>query len=272
VELLARSVAIGEELLKEDPSDVVTANDLVSDYQARGSRRVATDLPGALKDQQRSLELAQRLVNSGHTDPFSLRGLAFAHKKVGAILIKQNQLVEGAAHYEAARQLDERLVARAPNDPGARFDLTFTLSDMGLIAWRQRDTKRALELYLRVLEIREGLAREDAKNMRARWGIVSTCNYLQGIYRESGDWKTAVRYTERALEANQELLRADPKDVEAQAKSGWLHMEMGFDFAAGRRRGEAEEQYRTAMETGNALKARGAQELVKAAEAAIRKQ
>jgi non-specific serine/threonine protein kinase/serine/threonine-protein kinase len=271
-QLIDRMVRIGEAMVKEDGSDIEAANDLVASYQMRGSRLALDNPQAALADQERSLELGQRLVDGGHTDRRSLTALSFAHKKVGAMFIKLDRLPEAAAQYGAALELDERVLAMDPKNPAARFDITFTLSDTGFIYARQHEYKRALDLYQRVLEIREALARDDPRNMRARHGVASTCIYLGRIYHEQGDWKSAARYRERAIESIEVELRAAPDDVEVMTQRGWLYADLGQDYRKRGMAAEAAARFRAASEAADELKKRGADsgDLRKAADAGLK--
>ena len=270
--LIDRMIAIDQEMEKENPGNEEALGSLVAAYQMRGTTKALKDPEGALRDHQHSLEIAQRLVDTGHTKRADWSGLSFAHKKVGAVLIKLDRLEEAAQHYGAAMALDERLVAMDPKNPGPRYDLTFTISDTAFIYGRRHEYKRAIEMYQRVLEIREALSREDPQNVRTRHGVVSTNRYLAWNYRGAGDWKTAVRYREHAIEALDALLRIAPGDAEEQVLRGWLYLDLGEDYAAGKRREEEAAQYKRAAEIAGELKAKrvmGVEELEKAARRAV---
>ncbi|HKA00475.1 MAG TPA: protein kinase [Candidatus Solibacter sp.] len=258
--VMDRAIAIDEALLKDSPSGRNELMGTASAYQMRGSLRVSGDRDGALRDQQRSLELSQRVVDAGCQDERCLSTLSFAHKKVGGMLIRLERLNEAAEHYAAALKLDEGLLAKAPNDPVLRYDLTFALSDTGFIYARQHEYKRAIGLYLRVLEIRETLTREDPRNMRTRHGVVSTCNYLAGIYREQSDFQNAAAYRDRALKSNEVLVRAAPKEIDTAVQRADLYIDLGDDYKSGGKRAEADAAFRQAQEIAIELKARGATE------------
>jgi eukaryotic-like serine/threonine-protein kinase len=272
--LIDRSIRVDEELIGEDPADNATTLSLAASHQLRGSIVAVENIQAALSDQQRSLELAQRLLDGGDGSRNTLETLSYAHKKVGAVMIKLDRLQEAAAHYGAALELDQRLVAMFPNEPEVRYALTFTLSDTGFIYGRQHDYRRATGYYLRVLDMREAMVREDPRDVRARHGVASTCNYLAFLARDQHQWKTAVRWRTRAIETIEALLRMAPGDVEEEAQRGWYYVSLGQDFLEGSQRPEAAERFRTAAQIAEDLKARDAgraDELRKAASEGLSK-
>ena len=135
------------------------------------------------------------------------RNTMLAHKRLGAILLKEGRPTDALPHYTAALASDEARLAAQPNSTQARYDLSVTLVDLGITRAAIGDTATQLANLARALELREDLLRADPQNMRHRLGVVSVLQRLAGVLVRTGRPLQAQVHARRALG----LLRADDR-------------------------------------------------------------
>jgi non-specific serine/threonine protein kinase/serine/threonine-protein kinase len=169
----------------------------------RGTRG---DHDGARPLYEKAIRLYSALPPDMRAADDVIKGHNRALKRLGAILIVEDQLEEAERRYREALALEEALLARHPEDASIRYDMTFTQSDLGLIARKRGDLATALELYGRAREIRAAAVAADPKNVRALIGLASTHSNLGGVLYNSLRYDEALSHHREGLRRRRAIL------------------------------------------------------------------
>jgi tetratricopeptide (TPR) repeat protein len=144
------------------------------------------------------LDLERRYNDLNHSAPESLRSLALAHKKLGALYGVLKRYDECRREYEEALKIDEDRYAHAPS-PQAGLDLSYDYNDLGWVSIRQKSLDEALAFYRRGLDLREEAARADPADRRAMGALASSTERIGGLLHLMGDDRSAVETMQRAI-------------------------------------------------------------------------
>jgi eukaryotic-like serine/threonine-protein kinase len=222
-----KCLKLAEALYSQDPSNTTLMHALSLAYQDQA--QVLTrhnDLAGATTVQARGLDLAARLATAAPTASHQTL-LSAAHKRMGALLIAQQEFSPALANYQAALSLDESLLRAHPENANARYGITFTYSDIGYIYWKERNYNAALTNYRKVLGLREELAKADPHDARAINGVARTCGYLSDVLRDQNKPREALNYDLRRLAI---LQRQPVGDQELRVDIASTHWDIGDDY------------------------------------------
>jgi non-specific serine/threonine protein kinase/serine/threonine-protein kinase len=204
-ERFADAVRRLEQLHGDDPRLAAT---IAEGYMSLGYFRSARgDRAGAKAQYIEAVRRYAALPAALRIRDTTARGHAFALKRLGAILVTENQLDEAEKRYREALALDEAVVARNPGNAPYAYDLTFSLADLGLVARRRGDVSTAQAMYRRTLQIREDALAADPKNTRIMFGVVNAHGGLREVLRLAGRGAEAEVHQRAAL-ALLEQLRA----------------------------------------------------------------
>jgi len=196
-----RHLAVVERLERDHSSSPDVRRSVASSYFGLGYfRGIRGDQAGAKPFYRKSVAIYRSLPSAIINQDQNARGLAFSLKRLGAVLMTEQQLDEAERCYRDALALDEQVVARNPGNLGYEYDMTFGMSDLALIARRKGAPERAVALYEQGLAVRQRVADADPKNLRAAQGVASLHGHLAAAY---GD----LRQFDRQLAHRREQLR-----------------------------------------------------------------
>ena len=156
---------------------------LATSYSARGFYRTQRgDFAGAKNLYRKALSIFDALDHSRYGNADFRGQHAYALKRLGAILIKENSLDEAESRYRAALAIEDANVKSAPGDSTLRFDRTFTLSDLALILKRKKDYEHAAALYEEVLRTRGDALARDPESLSYIAMTANANRNLSGVY------------------------------------------------------------------------------------------
>jgi non-specific serine/threonine protein kinase/serine/threonine-protein kinase len=152
--------------------------------------------------------------------------MAFAHKRLGGLLIRAGKLEEAKHEYQHALAIDRDLFKQDPTDPALELNATFALSDLGLIAKRQGKLEESLRLQQEAAQIRDRHLKADARNRRV-------LNMAGNIHCQLADTLRLLKRFPAAREEAEECvrLRMDFAAASEENASCWLVPNAHLGFA-----------------------------------------
>ncbi len=120
----------------------------------------------------RSLALFGALPPEQAATPATLSQKAFAHKRLGAMLMSAD-LAASEENYRKGLEIDRELLRRDPADSTHRYNMTFALSGLGLIAKMRGDDRKSLAYFSEAAAIRDEFHAADPNNVRVLNGVVN---------------------------------------------------------------------------------------------------
>jgi serine/threonine protein kinase len=229
VALAVGLVAVDRERQRTAEEKERTAAALSAESKARQQARQALDemssqvIENWLARQQSKLEPAQQeflnkalafyqdfAAESGDREEVR-RGVADAHRRIGAIRHKLGQHQAAEQAYRRAIDLYQQLVADIPAQPRHRRDLAGTGNNLGVLL---RDTGRPKEAevqYRHALALRQQLADDFPDEPRYREDLAVSNTTLGNVLIELGRLKEAETYLRACVTRYQQLVDASPK-------------------------------------------------------------
>lgn len=134
---------------------------------------------------------------------------ALALKRLGALLLVENRLDEGAKRYEQALAI-ERDIQAPP------MSISFTLSDLALVNRRRKSYPAAISLYREALALRESAHSRDPNDIRAITALASIQSRLASTLGEAGKPEEAVAMQRRSLAFQKQLSQLQPASASVQ--------------------------------------------------------
>lgn len=193
--------AILDALLAADPSNENLLTLAGISYGVLGQYSASSsDLAGALASYRKMQTVYQTLTESVTAPSSSRHDLAYACKKVGAVLIATGDLGAAGENYARALEIERGLVASDPNNATVRLDMSYTLSDLALIHRKSKDYPGALKFGRESMAIREELCAADPKDKRAQNALAAIYVRVGNILSWSEDYENALRYIKKGLE------------------------------------------------------------------------
>lgn len=175
------ALSLVEGLWRDHPNDSGILADLaISEYGMATSFTAQSRFPEAAD------YLRKALSHSSSSDPSNV---ALYHKRLGALLIKTNNLADAAAEYQAAVGIDEQLVRSHPADGRAKMNLSFDYSDLGFLSGRMNKFEDALREYRRAETTRRQLAAAEPRDARAAFALISVTRRIAWVLADLGDRK-----------------------------------------------------------------------------------
>ncbi len=171
----------------------------------------------SLKQREKAMELYRQalagfasLPPEEAARPGNLSQQAFAHKRLGAILIPQN-LAEAEKHYLEALAIDRRLISLDPDDADQRYDITFALSDLGLISRERGNLDASLRYFSEAASIRDGFYASDPKSVRILYGVTNVHCQLANVQARLARFPEARRESVLCEKFARELAALDQR-------------------------------------------------------------
>jgi tetratricopeptide (TPR) repeat protein/predicted Ser/Thr protein kinase len=161
----------------------------------------------AIPVRERIERMSQQLVQMRPGDLESIRTLAIAKKKLGALYGVSKHYAEAQSKYLQAAALDEQRLAGNPNDKRAKLDVSFDYSDLGWVAGRLGKLDDSLKSYRRVLALRQEVAQADPKDERAASSVASAHDKLGGVLLRAGDLDAAEAEARLAIAGYEALIQ-----------------------------------------------------------------
>jgi non-specific serine/threonine protein kinase/serine/threonine-protein kinase len=199
-------------------------------------RNARGDRAGAKVQYTKAVQRYETLPAGQRARAVTVRGHAFALKRLGAILVAEGQLDEGERRYREALALDEAVVAQHPDNAPYRYDMTFSLTDLGLVARKRGDLATSEAMYRRALQLREEALAADPKNTRIMSGVVYAHGGLDPTLRLAGRRDEAEVHRRAALALLEELRTILGEVPQVQSQRAWGHAylaELRLDAAEG---------------------------------------
>ncbi|MBM3760995.1 MAG: tetratricopeptide repeat protein [Acidobacteria bacterium] len=144
---------------------------------------------------------------------------ALALKRLGAILLVENRLDEGAKRYQEALAI-ERSIQASP------MNISFTLSDLALVNRRRKSYPAAIALYREALALRESAHSLDPSDNHASTSLASILSRLAATLAEAGQPEEAVAMQRRVLSLQQKLSQSQPDTASVQHTLAWSYLNL----------------------------------------------
>ncbi|MDP1827887.1 MAG: protein kinase [Archangium sp.] len=214
------------------------------------------DLAEALRQQQASLELLERVLAADPRRPDALRGVPWRHLAIGGIRGQQGDMAGQRASFERARALAAQLVARAPADPEAQIVLLETTTLLAEYHKQHEGLADALALHLEVTGQLERLVASSTSPSDWQFRLMRNQADVASVRELQGDLSGALAAYRAAMKLGEALLATEPGNATWQRVVGELHLRLG-KVLHGRGEGAlALAEFRAGVTSGAALLAR----------------
>jgi len=207
-----------EQLASEAPRDGERQRQLGVIYERLGTlRQKQGDLPRALDDHRRALEISQQLAAAEPGNANWQRDMLTAHGKIGDILLRQGNLGGASASYRAGLGVAERLAADEPANADRQAALALRQSSIGDLLTKQGDINGALAAYEAALTTRKRLAAIDPGNTLLHRNLAMSHFRVAQLYGVQGNVHAALDSYKDGLAVAQRLVASDPGNADLQA-------------------------------------------------------
>ncbi len=217
-----------EQLLNEHPQSAQFARDVsvshfkLADFLAR--RDQEGDAEAGLSHCQRSLEVAESLLESNPKSARAARDLAVSFAKLADFLVRRGQSGDAEKafrYYQRCQEVLESLLEGNPQSTQAARDVSVSLLKLAdFLGQRGQagDTEAALALYARDLEISEYLLKANPQSAQTARDVsvsLDRAGDFQARRGQSGDAEAALAYYRRSYDVRQQILQANPQSAQA---------------------------------------------------------
>ena len=179
----------------------------------------------AIPLREQSLDHFRRSAAAPGAPEETVRGLAIAEKRLGALYGVSKRYEECRAAYERARVIDERRLAARPSDPRVKLDLSYDYSDIGWIEARLGHWEPASTRYRRTIALRREVAEADPSNQRAAVGLAAAHDKLGVAMHKAGDLSGSLRELERSASLYHALVKPG-SDWETERDLAEVHVDL----------------------------------------------
>lgn len=211
------------------------------------------DLPGALSEYRKALEIGESLLASDSGNTQWLSDVALDHSRVGAVVEKQGDLDGALLEYGSALEIRRTLVASVPGNTRWQREESETLTSIGGVLEAQGDLEGALVQYRGALAISEGLLLGDATSLDFQGDAAVAHSRIGHVLLVGGDVAGALAESRAALKIAEGRVSADPANALYKAPLPSLHTSVGDAL---RLRGDAAgalREYRDAVKVAEVL-------------------
>lgn len=151
---------------------------------------------------------------------------AFALKRLGAVLLRDDRFADAEQRYRAALTMEEAQLATLPPGDTRAYEITFTLSDLALVESRLDRWGDAAAMWQRALDIRKAVSDADPKNVRALAGVATLYGRLSLAARASGDLDTCIARLRDELRIRDRLLTPTGTSPGLRANRAWAALRL----------------------------------------------
>ncbi|MBK9140380.1 MAG: SEL1-like repeat protein [Verrucomicrobia bacterium] len=199
-----RSLEVSERLLLANPEsaqaarDVSVSLDQLADFLA--SRGLPGDAEKALGHYQRSLAVAERLLQANPDSAQAARDVSVSLERLGDFLARRGlpgDAETALGHYQRSLEVSERLLVANPESAQAARDVSVSLNKLGDFLARRGlpgDAETALGHYQRSLEVRERLLVANPESASVVRDVVVSHFKLAQFGLQGGNQALAMRH------------------------------------------------------------------------------
>jgi tetratricopeptide (TPR) repeat protein len=223
-----KSVAIQEQLVKEDPSntgwqrDLAVAHSRFGDmYLSQGRRDEA--LFSFLKD----LAILQQLVLEDPSNTGWQHDLGVAHSRMGHVYRSQGRRDEAIASFQKYVAIQEQLVKEDPSNTGWQHSLGVSLSSLGDVYRSQGRRDAALASFQKSLAILERLVQDDPSNARWQRDLAIAHLKLGDVFQSQGRRDVALAFFQKSLAILEPVAQVDPSNANWQRELDAIKVRLG---------------------------------------------
>jgi len=212
LESFRKSLAIREQLFKQDPTNEQFKLDLSRSYQMVGHlSEVTDDIPGALENYKKAFALFETMP----MDKIEVRrDFATLHTRYGHALSASGQSEPAVQNFRQAVAISAELVAGNPDDAELQRDLGVDNILLGDAIEEQGSYEEALATYRTAYSVLTPLV--TATNAQSKRDALSAYGRIGDELHKLNRLQEALEVQETCLAADKEVLNNDP--LNAQAK------------------------------------------------------
>ena len=227
-----KSLAIMKPLADAYPNEFKMLDELESAYEligdiqgGNGASANLGDLPGALANHTKALEVAQQALRQFPDDPTAQRAVAIYELKIGEDHVEQGERSLGVENYGKGLEIYKALAAKSDNPRIAR-DLPLIYTRIGNAYLIEGNFKEAVENYHAAFDLQQKAGTEDG-NALARVDFATTEALMGQAIAEAGDRSGGLTQLNRAINTLEHEAALDPLHVEINRALGLLYVWRG---------------------------------------------
>jgi serine/threonine protein kinase/tetratricopeptide (TPR) repeat protein len=249
LEAFQKSLALYQELLRENPGDLGLQEDVAWIRTKIGLHQPTVE--AALKVHQDNLALAEQFLHD-HPDNVKFHGmrtttynsLAVMHRKMG-------HLDEALRCFRLACDLQEKLVTQYPDKRVLQRNQALYINNLGIYQSDTGHPDEALKSFERALAIRRQLAQAEPQKDEYQLAMAASSRDIGMVQSNTGHKTEALESFQQALAVRQRLAQANPNVTLYRRDLALSYCDVGRALQDLRRLDEALasfEQYRTLQE------------------------
>jgi eukaryotic-like serine/threonine-protein kinase len=211
--------------LARHPDDPLFVTDLSVAYGRLTDMKLGlADTLGAIEENARNVEIAERVFHANPTDPAARRGAFVALAKRANLKAMQGERDSALAMYLRAEQLAREAVLALPNNTDASRDLSICYGMRGLFLAEGGDVDSGLAVYDRGMKISEDLAAKDPADALQQNDVADGHFEIGTMLLDARRYEDAERRFGEAFTRYERLAAADSGNAQTRAsmaRSGW---------------------------------------------------
>ncbi|HEV3410655.1 MAG TPA: protein kinase, partial [Chthoniobacterales bacterium] len=204
------------------------------------------DTAGAMDSYIKALRIRETLVAMNSSDAQARGDLASSHKKLGTLLLQNDEADSGLAHLQKAFTLSLDLAREQPANDDLQLELARIRNRLGDAMTDRGEPVVALEQHQAALTICEKLVASHPRDQRYRRALLLTHGFISDALRSQNDEAGAIAARSKALALGEELLAEDPVNAEYRRLLVLSHQNAGDYREKSDKRG-ALEHFRRAL-------------------------
>jgi tetratricopeptide (TPR) repeat protein len=211
-----RARQIIERQLSTSLDDTTWQHELSIVYERLGRLQLAREkLQEALKFQQASLAIRDRLVAADSSNAVWQRDLAVAYEKIGDVQLAQGNLSEAAESYQANLAIRDRLIKSDPGNARLARDLVVSHFKLGDLRMAEKNWAEALESYQAGLPVSERLAKANPDNEPLQRDLAAVTDRIGDAETAQGDLLEGLRSFQASFFIRERMAKFEP------GETGW---------------------------------------------------
>ncbi|MBV8519660.1 MAG: protein kinase [Acidobacteria bacterium] len=213
--IFARALTLASAAVQKAPRSEAAQLALMNAHFYVGeAARLHGDAPAALKENERYLATAQRLVaDFPFNDDYRIEE-AYAHANVGTLLMLQGDYAGAGKHFEETLRIKRARLERDPSNVEWQADLANTINKLGVNLQRTGNLTGARGQFEEQKRITEQLVARAPSNAQWKRRLEISHAYLAAALTSLGDLEASQRETEAQLALERELVKLDPQNAE----------------------------------------------------------
>jgi len=210
-----KSLALREAVAKANPLDLQAQHELQAAEDSFAMEVADVDRAQGELYLQKSLELAQALVNKDPSSVDFLASLAYGYQHQGVLETERNNFSQAWDSNRKALELFQQVADRVPSE-SHRTALSYAHKRLGGLLIHMENFPEALTEYRSALTIDEALLSAHPDSTALRYAITFTYSDIGYIYGKQQSRATALSYYRKALDIRQAMATSDPDDSRAR--------------------------------------------------------